>query len=316
MRLAISGAGGFIGRAVTRQLSNIKFDGSVRLIDRRISGHSKFECMELDLTVPGVLDRALEGVDRVLHLAALPGEAAQADPALSRKINLDLPLDLIDEMKGRRLVYASSIAVFGDSFEEVIDDDTVPNPASVYGTHKRMVELAFADAVRRETVTGAALRLPGIVARPESAEGFGSAFLSDVFRAVRRGEAYVLPISRDATSWLMSVQYCAENLVHALLSDFTIAQAMTLNSVHTRIDELVNSAARYGDADQIGYEPDPVTQRLFGSHPPLKVKRAEKLGFRSDQSVDSLVDNVMRDIGFDESLPDGRRKRSQQLYYS
>ncbi|ATW04718.1 NAD-dependent epimerase/dehydratase family protein [Sphingorhabdus sp. YGSMI21] len=292
MRLAITGAGGFVGRAVARHLSETRFDGSVRLIDREISDHPEFETVALDLAAPGALEDALDGVDRALHLAALPGGAAQDDPALSRRINLDLSLDLIGMMNGRRLVYASSIAVFGDSFPATVDDDTVPHPSSVYGTHKRMVELAFADAVRREAMTGTALRLSGIVARPGSAEGFGSAFLSDVFHVVRDGEDYQVPVSRTATSWLMSAKICAANLVHALLSDFTEAEPIMLPATRVSMEDLVASAARYGDGSKISFQRDNHIQRLFASHPPLTTDRAASLGYKSDGTLDELVDNV------------------------
>ena len=292
MRLAITGAGGFVGRAVASHLSDMQFSGEVRLIDREISDHSEFECLEIDLLDPDTLDLALDGVDRVLHLAALPGGAAQAHPARSRQINLDLSLNLLDHLDGRRLVYASSIAVFGDQFPPVVDDDTAPHPTSVYGTHKRMVELAFADAVRRQLASGVALRLPGIVARPGSAEGFGSAFLSDIFHAVRGGDAYTLPVSRDATSWLMSASVCAGSLVHALVSDFTDADPIMLPAVRVSMGELVTSAGRHGDSSKISFQQDDAIQRLFASHPPLTTPNAASLGFASDVNLDGLVDNV------------------------
>lgn len=292
MRLAITGAGGFVGRAVVNHLNDMQFDGSVRLIDRKILRHSTFETVELDLTDSSAMESALDGVDRVLHLAALPGGAAQTDPELSRQVNLDLSLDLLSMMNGRRLIYASSIAVFGNSFPAAVDDHTVVHPASVYGTHKRMVELAFADAVRRQALAGAALRLPGIVARPGSAEGFGSAFLSDVFHAVGSGESYTLPVSGDATSWLMSVKICAKALVHAMLSDFTEAEPIMLPAVQAPMLGLVQSAARYGDSSKIGFERDDMIQRLFASHPPLTTQKADSLGFGNDSNLDGLVDNV------------------------
>lgn len=300
MKLAITGAAGFVGQLVASTLQEMDFGGSVRLIDKTIFAQSDFEQIALDLLDPHALDVALDGVDRVLHLAALPGGAAEADPELSKRVNLDLPLGLMNRMEGRRLVFASSIAVYGDSFPLQVDDRTPARPASVYGTHKRMSELAFGDAVRRELLSGVALRLPGIVARPRSASGFGSAFLSDLFHAIRSGQAMTLPVAPEATSWLMSAKICADNLVHALLADFTIGSAMCLGAVRVRIEDLVRSAARYGDASQISYAEDETMGRLFGSHPPLKVHHSSALGFRDDGALDILVDNVMRDAGFAE----------------
>lgn len=293
MKFAVTGAAGFVGRAVAARLAGSGVAGSVKLIDKVIEPQAGSECLEIDLLDSDALTAALRDVDRVLHLVALPGVAAESNPAISRRVNLDLPLDLIERMEGRRLVYASSIAVFGDSFPAQVDDLTPPVPASVYGTHKRMVELGFADAVRRGSVTGVSLRLPGIVARPKSAEGFGSAFLSDLFHAVQNGSAFTVPVSPDATSWLMSVKLCADNLVHALVSDFTEGASITLAAVRASMEDLIGSLSRYGDASQIDFVKNAETQRLFGSQPPLDAQRSCALGFRADGNVYALVNNVM-----------------------
>ncbi|PKP90316.1 MAG: hypothetical protein CVT77_15390 [Alphaproteobacteria bacterium HGW-Alphaproteobacteria-16] len=297
MRLAITGAAGFVGRAVVRHLTAHHPEVELLLTDREPDGFDGHETLTGDLTDPAVIDALTSPhIDAVLHLAALPGGAAERDPAASRAINLDVPLALIEAMRGRRLVLAGSIAVYGGALTDPVKDTTVPTPTSVYGTHKRMVELAFADAVRRGAVSGFAVRLPGIVARPAAAGGFGSAFLSDIFHAAKAGTAYRVPVAPDATSWLMSVRCCAANLVAAALVERTAQEAVTLPALRVTIGDLVAELARHGDVSGIRFEEIPATRATFGSYPDLATAHADALGFQHDGSLTELAETVLADL--------------------
>lgn len=298
MLLAITGAAGFVGRAVVRQLTEQHPEVELLLADREVAGLDGYEILAGDLTDPAVI-AALTAprVDAVLHLAALPGGAAERDPEASRAINLDVPLALIEAMRGRRLVIAGSIAVFGGGvLPDPVDDATVPTPTSVYGTHKRMVELAFADAVRRGAVSGFALRLPGIVARPAAAGGFGSAFLSDIFHAALAGTPLCIPVAADATSWLMSVRCCAINLMAAALGERSAEEAVTLPALRVTMGDLVAELAHHGDVSGIRFEEVPATRATFGSYPDLATARADALGFRHDGDLARLVETVLAEL--------------------
>lgn len=297
MLLAITGAAGFVGRAVVRRLAEQHPEVDLLLADRAVAGLDGHETLAGDLSEPAII-AALTAprIDAVLHLAALPGGAAERDPEASRAINLDVPLALIEAMQGRRLVIAGSIAVFGGVLPDPVDDATVPTPTSVYGTHKRMVELAFADAVRRGAVSGFALRLPGIVARPAAAGGFGSAFLSDIFHTALAGTPLCVPVAADATSWLMSVRCCAANLVGAALGERTAEAAVTLPALRVTIGDLVAELAHHGDVSGIRFEEIPATRATFGSYPALHTPRADTLGFQHDGSLARLVETVLADL--------------------
>jgi len=297
MLTVVTGAAGFVGQAVVSHMRDQGYPGVVRLLDRApIAPSGPFERHVVDLLARDSWEPLLDGANRVLHLAALPGGASEADPRRSRALNLDATLDMLEgaSRQRARLVCASSIAVFGVPLPEQVDDATPPLPSMTYGTHKRMAELALADGVRRGDLNAIALRLPGIVARPGSSAGFRSAFLNDLFWSMQSGKRLALPVSPGATSWLMSARRCAANLVHAL--EIGVAEpVVTLPALHVRIEALVAAVARRvgGDAHLIDYAPDAALEAQFGAYPPLITPAAERLGFRHDGDMDSLVTAVV-----------------------
>jgi nucleoside-diphosphate-sugar epimerase len=283
---------------VARRLSQLGDAGDVRLVDRIVPpSPAGFACLQADLTDRAQLTRALDGADRVIHLAALPGGASEANPNASREINLDATLNLMDTLgnSGRRprLVYASSIAVFGAPLPEIIDDNSAPRPAMVYGAHKLMVECALADTLRRRALNGIALRLPGIIARPRGAGGFKSAFASDIVHAVRNGEPYELPVDEGATMWLLSAACCAEALIHAsvMILPESAPAAVTLPALRVTIQEFVAAvgAAAKRAISGITYRPDAHLTAQFGRMPVLITRAAESLGFKHDGDIHRLA---------------------------
>lgn len=242
--------------------------------------------------------------DVVFHLAAIPSGAAEADPRLSRRVNLQTTLDLIEAATAQptppRFVYASSIAVFGVPLPKHVDDATPTRPTLTYGAHKLMAEIALTDAVRRSGLEAVALRLSGIVARPPSTEGFRSAFLSDLFWAVRDSRPVEIPVSPSGTTWLMSARCCADNLIHAATApiDPSGPVAMTLPALRVSIGDLAGAiaAASSTDTSRVRYAPDAQLEAQFASYPPLTAAAAEQLGFRHDGDVDTLVANVFADV--------------------
>lgn len=295
-RIAITGAGGFIGQVVARVLAGTSFGGTVRQFDRAFGSLQALPAVTGDLCDPQMVAQVTEWADCVIHLAALPGAAAAADPELSKRINLQLPLDLIAGLAGKRMIYASSVAVLGGDFRGAVNDSTEPAPDSVYGEHKFLAERAFAEGVRSGGLRGLAVRLPGVVARPQASAGFGSAFLSDVFHAAFAGSRYTLPVAPDASSWLISARACAANLVHAALSGDSDAEAVNMPALTVTMSDLLEELAKAHDVSGIDHLEQLQIRRVFGSQPTLTAKRGERLGMRADSNLAELVKSVLADV--------------------
>lgn len=306
-RVLVTGAGGFVGRVLVQRLLSYGLNGrpvdhivSVDLALHDLPDDIRLQKIEGSIAEAGFLEYALrEPVDAIFHLASVPGGAAEKNPNLGRRVNLDATQNLLDllcdQKSAPRFVFASTVAVYGESFPSLVDEDTSCFPAISYGAHKLASEILIADASRRGWVQGCSLRLPGVVARPGDGAGLISAFMSQLFWKLSRGESIVLPVSENGTAWWISVSACVDNLLHAASIDTQALDArhvVQMPALHLTISDVVESLARvYGDDRRalVRYDPQPMVQRLFASFPPLQTPRANALGFRHDGNVDILA---------------------------
>ncbi len=309
MPIIITGASGFVGRALVRQL--LKRGDDVVALDTH-SSEIPDAAREFigDIADPSVRDRAFrDGCNALIHLATVPGGAAEADPAASRRINIDAMYDLLEAAKASgtkpRVVYASSIAVFGDPLPAGgVDDATPLAPKMIYGGHKAMMETAVATMHHRGEIEGISVRLPGILARPKGPSGMKSAFMSDLFHALREGEEFICPVSEGATIWAQSVSQCADNFMHALAMDASmmpVTRVVTLPAQRITMGALAAEIARQCgvSTDLVTYQPDAALEAGFGAQPPLSTPSADRAGFAHDGDLARLVANALAVIAED-----------------
>ena len=201
-----------------------------------------------------------------------------------------------------RVVFASSIAVFGNPLPaQGVDDHTPLSPELHYGGHKAMMETAIAMYSNRGSIDGISLRLPGILARPRTQSGMKSGFISDIFHALKAGESFTCPTRPEARTWVQSVKQVCDNLAHALVADashFPRSRAITLPATHLAMGELVSEIADQCGTDRelISWEPDSDLEAAFAAFPPLSADNAINAGFADDGSAAILVKSALETL--------------------
>lgn len=314
MRILITGASGFVGRAIVAQLQSpqcppLLAGAELTLLDVNAlsSQPSNSRIIIGSLDDEQVLKAAFAvSPDVILHLASIPGGMAEQQPVLGRAVNIGGTLRLLEAAqasgaqtgKPLRFVFASSIAVLGGPLVESVDDVTPLNPQMSYGAHKQIGEILVRDFARRSWIEGISLRLPGIVARPRVNTGQLSAFMSDVIHALAERETYTCPVSAQATMWLMSAACVANNLLHGAivpLAGDDNGLALTLPALHLSMADLVAAVATEYTSDPalVNYTPNEGLEVIFGRYPQLATPVADRLGFVHDGDAQVLAQQAL-----------------------
>lgn len=313
--ILVTGAAGFLGRNLIARLlhsgQGIDADGRTFAFDRLIAtDRGGLDALPTDprlTVVPGdigerdLLARVATPQTRlVFHLAGVVSGAAEADFDAGMHVNFDGTRLLLDACRAQprapRLVFSSSIAVYGAPLPDSIDDATPLRPTLSYGTQKVACESLINDYARRGLVDARAIRFPGVVVRPPAPNGALSAFNSDVIREPVAGRAMVCPVSPGARIWVQSIDEAVANLLHAarLTPDaWGYARAVTLPAVPVTIADILDAIGRVTGKDawqHVRFEPNPDVEPLFGRLPAAHAAtRARALGFSCDASIDTLI---------------------------
>ncbi len=309
MRVLITGARGFIGRALTRAL--LQQGGADIVALDVVPPDGARDTRVTDLTgdaADGALLRELFGspFDLVFALGATLTQEAEADFARGLQVNVMGMLQLIDACRQQprppRLVFTSSIAAFGGALPEMVDDAVARTPLTSYGTHKAVVELLLNDASRKGFVDARALRLPIVLTRPGPPVASVSDRIASLIREPLRGADAVCPLAPDTRMVVSSVQAVARALLRladvpaAVLGPF---RALNLPSLSVRVVELVDAVVavpkRRGQVTVLGctrWQPDVALQAIVEQWPQrFDSARARSLGLAGSASLDALIDD-------------------------
>ena len=304
MKILITGGAGFLGkRLAARLLARADIDEIV-LVDvapaegladprvRTVAGDIADATLMASL-----VDARTAGV---FHLAAVVSGQAEADFELGMRINLDASRLLLDLCRQRghkpRVVFTSSVAVYGGDLPDVVTDDLALRPASSYGTQKAIAELLLADYSRRGFVDGRVLRLPTVSVRPGLPNKAASSFASGIIREPLNGEDAVCPVAPETRLWLLSPRRAIDCLIHGFDLDADALgrqRAINLPGITVTAGEMVASLRRVAGeevASRVHWERDAAIERIVGTWPGAwNTARAETLGFKGDANFEQVV---------------------------
>ena len=313
MHILIIGAAGMIGAKLTARL--IKDGGlagksidQLSLVDwvgptPPTGVPFKVTTRDADLATPGVAEEIVASKpDVIFHLAAIVSGEAEADFEKGYRVNLDgtrLLFEAIRKVGGGyrpRVVFTSSIAVFGAPFPEAIGDEFFETPLTSYGTQKAIDELLLADYTRRGFMDGIGIRLPTICVRPGKPNKAASSFFSGIIREPLAGQEAILPVSEDVRHWHASPRTAVGFLVHAAGLDgerLGNRRNLSMPGVSVTVGEQIAALRKVaGDAvaKRIRHQPDETIMRIVAGWPRnFAPERSIALGFHAEKTFEEII---------------------------
>lgn len=312
MRVAIIGASGMIGRklaeriAATGQIGG-KAVAALTLVDvilPRVAENfrGQRDAFAADLSQAGVAEQVIaDRPDVIVHLAAIVSGEAEADMAKGYRVNLDgtrTLLEAIGAIDGYvpRVIYASSLAVFGAPFPAKIPDDYHLTPLTSYGTQKAMGEMLLNDYSRRGLLDGIGIRFPTICIRPGKPNKAASSFYSSILREPLNEQEAILPVDDDVRHWFASPRAAVGYIDHAATLDTAqmgAQRCLTMPGVSATVGEQIEALrAVAGDAAValIRRVPDPAVVNIVAGWPrDFDTVRALSMGFRAEQTFQEII---------------------------
>ncbi|KAJ5137260.1 hypothetical protein N7526_003493 [Penicillium atrosanguineum] len=300
MHILITGAAGFIGQLLAKELLN---DSEYRItltdihqppIPQGVRYPQNATAVKADLLASArdVVDSSL---DAVYAFHGIMSSGSEANFDLGMSVNVDATRNLLEALRhtcpGVRVIYASSQAVYGQPLPEVVTDSVIPTPESSYGAEKIICETLVNEYTRRKFITGFTLRFPTISVRPGAPTAAASSFLSGMIREPLDGKECVIPIEdRSFKSWLCSPKTLVHNLLVTLrLSGDSVPPHIRQINVPGMMDALEKVAGK----DKLALlqeKEDPALVPILKSWPTqFDNTQAISLGMKRDESFEQTV---------------------------
>jgi nucleoside-diphosphate-sugar epimerase len=307
-RALVIGAAGMIGRKLVERLAK---DGGIdELVLHDVvppqapaAAPFKVSAVTSDLSAPGAAEKLVSTrPELIFHLAAIVSGEAEADFEKGYRINLEGTQRLFEAIRKvgdgykPRMVFTSSIAVFGAPFPDAIDDEFLNAPLTSYGTQKAVGELLLSDYSRRGFFDGIGLRLPTICVRPGKPNLAASGFFSGIIREPLAGHEALLPVPRSVRHWFASPRAAIGFLLHAAELDTARLGArrnLSMPGISATVGEQIEALGKVAGEKAVRLirdQPDATIMRIVEGWPRnFAPKRALELGFRADASFEEII---------------------------
>ena len=308
----IIGGGGMIGQKLASSFST---NDSLTLLDIGFPNKNQSNARKIIGSVgdPEIIENSLKDLPKVIYyLASVVSGEAEADFSKGWDVNihafwsfLSLVKKLNEKSQGQykpKIIFTSSIAVFGSPFPNQIPDDFIAAPRTSYGAQKACCELMLNDFARKGFCEGLAIRLPTICVRPGKPNLAASSFFSGIIREPLSGITAQLPVSTAVRHWHASPRSAVRFLRHAETLNFsqlTFNSGLNMPGLSCTVEEQIEALRSIAGNEMvklIEFKPDEKIIEIVKGWPQnFKAQKAKELGFYAETSFEEIIQIFIED---------------------
>lgn len=321
MKILITGGGGMLGQKLIAGLAKVgSLNGKKIEMITVVDAYKQSQALDgfdfkITSKIVDITDRAecdamiAEKPDVIFHLAAIVSGEAESDFEKGYRVNVDGMRNLFEAIRlisndyCPRVVFTSSVAVYGGPYLEVADDNFILQPATSYGVQKAIGELLLNDYSRRGFFDGVGLRIPTLCVRPGLPNSAASGVFSNIIREPLMGIEATLTAGKDASMIFTSPRSAVGFLIHAAQMDTSglgARRSLMMPGIYATLGDEIDALRRVAGDKIVGFikeEIDPFVQEMLKSwnFPKFDAKRARSLGFTCEDSFDELIKTHIAD---------------------
>ncbi|NRB19481.1 MAG: NAD-dependent epimerase/dehydratase family protein [Rhodobacteraceae bacterium] len=320
-KILIIGGGGMIGQKLAHHLASEGWNGQPADVTLYDVGFPE-NCAVANRRIVGNLTEQVAATgmaatrpDIVFQLAAIVSGEAEQDFDKGWQVNMFAGWALLEALRSEheasggtyrpRVVFSSSIAVFGAPFPDKIGDEFLVAPLTSYGAQKAICELMLSDFSRKGFVDGVSIRLPTICVRPGKANKAASSFFSGIIREPLNGKEAILPVSDSVRHSHASPKSAVGFLRHAAALDSSLLEgrlSLNMPGVSCTVAEQIEALGDIAGADTVALirpVADPEVAKIVSGWPQdFHSARATALGFTSESSFRDIIQTYIdEDLG-------------------
>jgi nucleoside-diphosphate-sugar epimerase len=310
MAVFVTGAGGFLGRALVdvlindgRQVLAFDYQAPPEAVLARWKGKAQFRQGDIgDEALMADLIRESGTEDPIIHLAGILTAGCDRAPRAAIAVNVGGTCNVLEGALAngkRRVVFASTIGVYGPGLPQPIREDMPAEPGGWYGASKLMAEQEGLLYVRRFGLDFRAVRFAAVTGPNRTAVGSASLFTSLIPEKAARGEPYAIEVTPDTSYPVVYIKDAVDSLMKLMSASQAPSRIYNIASGNVVVSEMIDYIKTLIPDAQFSYEPVDDIMAVVSGYKKWTIDcaaAAREIGWTPSYTVKKMIDDIIAEV--------------------